>query len=76
MPEDSNIDRSSSADAEYYGLIDVIRTQVDLLYYLNEVEYEALYDEGKDDKIKCVVDCFKVISAAQKAMLKHIKSLQ
>jgi hypothetical protein len=56
-------------------LLDVLELQLSLLSTLSECEFNALYDEGQEDKIRCVTDSYKVIAATQRALLKQIKSL-
>lgn len=58
---------------ELAGLLDVIRTQVDMLYYLADLDYDGLYDEYKEDKIKCVTTSFKTIAATQRNIMKLLQ---
>lgn len=76
MPEDMEIVDDNIQTNEYYDnqLLAVISHQIDTLYYLEKIDYEQLYDQAIEHKIACVENCFKVIAAAQKALLKEIQA--
>jgi hypothetical protein len=56
-------------------LLDILDMQMALLATVAECEFGDLYDTIQEDKIKCVADCFRVISSTQRALLKEIKKL-
>lgn len=52
---------------------DVISDQVNLLFYLQDINFPDLYDNWQEDKIKLVTNCMKIIEAQQKKILKEVK---
>lgn len=52
---------------------DVISDQVNLLFYLQDINFPDLYDNWQEDKIKLVTNCMKIIEAQQKKILKELK---
>jgi hypothetical protein len=58
---------------EDVSLVDVILSQLDVIYYLNDVELSGLYDSFNEDKIRCIAGCFQTIEVAQKALRKKIR---
>lgn len=60
-------------DNEDNDLLSIIASQVNVIYYLNEIELANLYDAFNEDKIKCFTNAFKTIDLAQKALQKKIR---
>lgn len=50
-----------------------ISDQVNLLFYLQEIDFTELYDDFTPDKIKLVAGAMKIIEAQQKKILKEVK---
>lgn len=50
-----------------------ISDQVNLLFYLQDINFPDLYDNWQEDKIKLVTNCMKIIEAQQKKILKEVK---
>ena len=50
-----------------------ISDQVNLLFYLQDINFPDLYDNWQEDKIKLVTNCMKIIEAHQKKILKEVK---
>ena len=52
---------------------EVISDQVNLLFYMQQINFPDLYDAWNDDKIKIVTNCMKIIERRQVEILKEVK---
>ena len=54
-------------------LIDIIVCQLDVLYYISDLEHDNLYEDWKLHKTAAISRAMKIITKAQNIRLKELK---